>query len=630
MAKGDLGKKCRKLEGQRSFEYETANGGIYQGLSEEEWKDAIRNEFYTRFKDPGVLLIDWIFHDQDIEKNSGGDLEIPKPLHVHFIVWFQNPHSLSGFMKEYNISRTENVLFIRTYKERAERYRYQTHITQKAMKAGKHIYNHSEMEHARPSDLPFDYSKLCSGKIEDTEKAQLDETRLEVQQSLLNLVRGGVITKGDVEDAFCNDWFKCDFTVLDWHKIKASAESRIEDYRGNLYTAMTASSRFLVSTYVHGEGEVGKTNLARMLAGAYADKLGICQVSAPSTKTFDPAGTYAGERVALINEASGGAFTCQEFNSLFDPCMASMAGSRNYDKPFLPNWAFFSTAVPLEDFIWSMYEPYAKAEIHPNFGELQAPTDEEWQLVYEGGTSNASTPDMIRQIRRRFVVNIELTPDWEAVFYARNQKGNIRHCFKNGDSCIGPFFRVFKKKLTSEQVEYLESRLGDKMKMSDIASKCQQCSYGSCAGSCPIAEAFGYQVKHSNPCMTVNDLLELLDDAQLSTWTHIATVENFNEGTPEKNQELLDAFQLAWRTYYQMHPDYTVNPMTTPVPVVGGPSVKSAIEFAKTQLVEFAGYTTEKLDELVKRYEALEPENKKKKGKDQDKTQGEGGEKCTL
>lgn len=174
---------------QRNYKYESHDkDGNFNGLTEDEWKNRIREEWTCdRLKANYVVFI---FHDKDVDENG-----IPKELHVHGCVNFENSIPQSNARKLAGCSSDKNCAPIGRKKSQA--YRYLLHITEKAIKDKKYIYGEECLECSVAKGKTFDYKKNIQAS--ETEENEKDDRKL--LQRIIENIRQGAYGDGSSSQA---------------------------------------------------------------------------------------------------------------------------------------------------------------------------------------------------------------------------------------------------------------------------------------------------------------------------------------------------------------------------------------------------------------------------------------------
>lgn len=143
---------------QRNYEYDSHDeAGNYTGLTEDQWKDQIREEWsWKKLKAHHVVLN---FHDKDVDKDG-----LPKPLHVHGCVYFKDNITQSEAIKRTGCSSDLNCKAINN---KSQAYRYLLHITERAIEDGKHVYDEDCLEYSIADGRKFDYHKVIKPSVKD-------------------------------------------------------------------------------------------------------------------------------------------------------------------------------------------------------------------------------------------------------------------------------------------------------------------------------------------------------------------------------------------------------------------------------------------------------------------------------
>ena len=176
----------RNYSMQRNYKYESHDkDGNFNGLTEDEWKNRIREEWTCdRLKANYVVFI---FHDSDTDENG-----ILKELHVHGCANFTEAIPLSNAIKLSGCSSDKNCKQIG--RKKAQAYRYLLHITEKAIKDKKYIYGEERLECSVAKGETFDYKKIIQAS--ETEENEKDDRKL--LQRIIENIRQGVYGDGSI------------------------------------------------------------------------------------------------------------------------------------------------------------------------------------------------------------------------------------------------------------------------------------------------------------------------------------------------------------------------------------------------------------------------------------------------
>lgn len=170
---------------QRNYKYESHDkNGNFNGLTEDEWKNRIREEWTCdRLKAKSVVFV---FHDSDTDENG-----ILKELHAHGCVNFKEAIPLSNAIKLSGCSSDKNCEQIGRAKK-AQAYRYLLHITEKAIKDKKYIYGEERLEYSIAKGEKFDFKKTIQAS--ETEEGEKDDRKM--LQQIIENIRQGVYGDG--------------------------------------------------------------------------------------------------------------------------------------------------------------------------------------------------------------------------------------------------------------------------------------------------------------------------------------------------------------------------------------------------------------------------------------------------
>ena len=81
-----------------------ANGNVVKNMSENQWKDYIRELIQQLVTNGTVDTVSWIFHDKDVDKDGN-----PKGLHVHMIVNVKGGKEQTAMMTMFGSTRSQDV-----------------------------------------------------------------------------------------------------------------------------------------------------------------------------------------------------------------------------------------------------------------------------------------------------------------------------------------------------------------------------------------------------------------------------------------------------------------------------------------------------------------------------------------
>lgn len=174
---------------QRSYQFDShdANGN-FNGMTESDWKERIRKEWSVKnLKARSVVLI---FHDKDTDENGA-----QKPLHIHAVIHFKDNIPQSAAVKRLGCSSDRNCTEV---KDSVETYKYLLHITEKAIRDGKHIYGEEALE-ISTDGKKFSYHKEIS-KIEQEKREKQNEEKLK-KRVIKDILTGVYTDKQSFKDA---------------------------------------------------------------------------------------------------------------------------------------------------------------------------------------------------------------------------------------------------------------------------------------------------------------------------------------------------------------------------------------------------------------------------------------------
>lgn len=311
----DPNARKRKFFGQISYEYEK---NADPNLTEDDFKKSIDARIKAICQNDGDVYY-YIFHDKD-KKEDGS----PKPLHAHFIILFVHAHSYQSVYKSLQISREENLEFVRSS---IKSCRYLTHRNERNMAEGKFPYNVDEVFQSSNGD----YINSIMGEIKNHSKEQSDDG-LEVDDYCLELSyqisSEGLLPLEAKENLF--EQFTQRTAQKAWNQNKRQFEENRQEYIQKEFERLSRGERNHNSIYIQGDGNSGKSFLARLIAEQH-DRLGAHTPSI-NKKRFDLGSGYKGQKTMIINEfdASCG-MAYRELFQILEPDSANQLSSRFKD-----------------------------------------------------------------------------------------------------------------------------------------------------------------------------------------------------------------------------------------------------------------------------------------------------------
>lgn len=486
----------------------------------EEWDERTENEVLANLDDC-IYIASSPVHRLDKRYYDDGSEELVEP-HKHRVIHSREGLSKKQIMSMFNVSREANIKPIKDVQIERESLRYLVHATDKALGDKKHLYDASSVRVYWAADQePKEYQDMIVGTI----KSGNDEYKQKAKDAHLSVllkVCAGEWTAADAREYYATDPDKLGFDYSTWQSQKRKVLDAVDDYLDNerKFYIDEQNPRCLVHTYIEGEGGSGKDTVSDFLAGHYADHRGIHKVGANGKKkTFDPAGQYEGQNVSVFTEVSGKSFSINEFCSIFDPIRANSVNSRNNDKYWFARYAFMSNSIPLERFIWDLYEEEAREHLHKDGKDLN--NNKDWKEHLE---SDQNFADKIRQIRRRFAVWVRIE-EGTAYFYRRNNAVNTPTCHLD-------YLSYGKEYLWQNNSAY---------------SVCDR--YKADHKSCKQCEHFVPNKQGSGSC------------SKLLPWEWVYV----GECNIKDEQSIIELHEQAVRDYFEQDPDYfTVTPWNTP------------------------------------------------------------------
>ena len=391
---------------QRSYDYDIhdADGNVVRDISPEEWVKEVTDQWEEVFEDAehGAYIV----HDKDILPKTGD----PKPVHIHGVLKFKNARYVGSTMEALGLSRVENCQRPKAY---AGAYRYLTHITEDAIQDQKHIYSVDEVKVFGKKSYIELIQRASSPKADEKAEA------LEYVEECHALIQEGEMMAIDVLEGL-RERFSISVAQATWRSHQRYLEGD-EDTYVDLVAKKAKGHRNLTTYMIMGQSGSGKTTIARAMAERLGGRRGYHIVSAEGRTTFDMVSTYRGEKVSVLDEVEGSSFNFRQFLSVFDPYHQPSVSSRNKDKAWLAEHAFFTYAEGFEEWIYGMLA-YSKGGSERL--DIQDEDEKRHDLNHDKKTESE-----YRQIVRRFKYVMDIKPikdtnEYEIYVY---QFKNFRH-----------------------------------------------------------------------------------------------------------------------------------------------------------------------------------------------------------
>ena len=367
-------------------------GNVVNNVSEDAWKVIIETQFQNLLQSGDFNFFVWIFHGKDIDSNGN-----PKGLHVHFIANYKKGVEQTVVMQQFGITRAKDADFIRN---KPGAFQYLIHITPDALKAKKHIYDFSEIkwiaEDMTKCNRDWLMKQFYPTKSSVEDKEFMDEIyrKILIGEMVPNEAKKLVIEK---------------FGASKWTTEKKKVDNMVLDWMYEVNTWYSTHNSCKVTIFITGGGGSQKTDLAQMvIAPTYADGRGVHVPSSPMGRiTYDPVGTYRGQKVSVLNEITGDAWILEGFCETLDPTHSSVTGSRFSDKPFFPDVVCMTTSDSLENFILKMFLKW-----------LDNRTKGHWEVC--GSGANQFLMDSV-DTRHRIPYSTDTVAVWNKVWQIRRR-----------------------------------------------------------------------------------------------------------------------------------------------------------------------------------------------------------------
>lgn len=387
----DAGKSGKTFWITRHYSYDSSPKNALAGISESDWVEMMKDMVKDIYAGGAVDFMACIFHDKDLDEETGA----PVTIHFHTFVRFKKSQAQPFVIDLFGTSSPENTQKVNNNLGMS---RYVIHVSDDAIEKNKTIY---------PRDKVFtfncDYNELVKDKFWNKAKNDDDPHKLMDKNAVEKLVtslafeiKEGKLRKSAaidiLEEKAGYHWARMHRNSFDGDQMKY-VEKRVE--------IMTEKGRDNKNIYIMGPGGIGKSNLGRKLGVRQADGKGLHITAALGKgKTPDALNNYTDEQVALFNELSPYGWSLDEFLSCFDFFEYAPFPSRNENKDFVGDTCIFTNSISPLRFANDLVV-YSKGG-----STLQDPANKT-EIDYR----NQKAVDKYWQVRRRFFNKVILVRD---------------------------------------------------------------------------------------------------------------------------------------------------------------------------------------------------------------------------
>lgn len=188
---------------QRNYEFDSHDENQqFNGLTIEDWKKQILNDWSpTNLKAKHVTII---FHNKCKDENG-----ILKSIHAHGVANEKETMSQSNMMKRSKCSCKDNCTPIKE-ENLPKAYRYELHITEKAIQDKKHVYSEDELIFLVADGETFglkEYHDVIARKVTQTEDEKKDKKLID--ETIKKILDGHYGTGYIGFEIGCEDSDKC-------------------------------------------------------------------------------------------------------------------------------------------------------------------------------------------------------------------------------------------------------------------------------------------------------------------------------------------------------------------------------------------------------------------------------------
>lgn len=252
---------------QRNYAYETQHADSkYKGLSEEEWREKILEEWSWRNLKANYVTL--IFHYKDKDKDTGED----KGLHVHGVGNFEQSLTQSEALKH---SGCSSELHCQPMKDKMKAYRYLLHISEKAIEDYKHIYSEDELIFSVADGRTYglaEYHKTISKNAQQNEETK--EAKKLITMTINDIIDGKYGAKNENDNTSIYDKIVVDDNIAKAMAQEASLYRKVM----NAITLQESRDKIAVAEHERELKEKGINPLTqtdehkRILAGFIGDE----------------------------------------------------------------------------------------------------------------------------------------------------------------------------------------------------------------------------------------------------------------------------------------------------------------------------------------------------------------------
>lgn len=362
MKKNELKKRFRKYEAVRTYEYETHNEDKEKisDITESEWKEKIIQEL-SRVECDEIWFV---FHDKDVIPATEVKPERKKGLHVHITVLFENARYPEAVAKMLNT----NISQMNKVGRMAGVMRYMTHTNDAAMNERKYRYSIEDLYAYKKGIKMSEEEKRKEYTEKVVGKEVPNETERDFVQEVIVQVLNGEIMQSDLRKLFVEEFGEKQGSNL-FMDNKRKLYSAVEQYREEFIYKKRTEGRSLVTVYIEGPGNVGKTTLARLLCQYQNKKHGFQKdryfenSGDGKSLTSDPFQNYQDEYSTLLDEfmpEQNLGFT--SFNKYFNQTGIVDVASRQNVKSWYSDFCVISKSRTLSQTVNALFKEASRQE----------------------------------------------------------------------------------------------------------------------------------------------------------------------------------------------------------------------------------------------------------------------------
>ena len=359
-----LGVKKRKMSFSQSYEYDVhnENGELVRDISINEWKEEVIERVFSVESECTWL----IFHDKDTKKVFDSDtnefVEEEVGIHYHGIFIFKNNRYMSSIAE---LIETEQIEHLRDYEGHL---RYLTHTTENAMADKKYRYGIDELYCSENNKIlnKEEVRKLYTENISIFKNRKNNELNRFVDEVERKIMNGELSNDFEIKELFIGKYGEVGNNH--YRRYKSRFNEAQEIYIEDRVKFVEKRGRKLVTVYIYGKSNLGKTTLGEIIAKKQSKRNSFSESDFyfGATKsegiTKDVFQQYKSQYSTILDEFMPDEyFGYSQFNSVFNQTTMTTIGSRNVNRKWCSEFCAIIKSNGIDELINNMC---AKASVN--------------------------------------------------------------------------------------------------------------------------------------------------------------------------------------------------------------------------------------------------------------------------